>query len=123
MFHLKQEQIKPSTFAEQVDVQEELFKDIKRLLEILALSVGCAQRALNALRCVLVMSSDWDFGVEMNETSNVSESLRSGGHDAFIGRNQGFPAVYSETGITETLDFLGLLLTKDLLTTFDSDKL
>ncbi len=68
VFHLKHEQAEPSTFAEQTDLQE-LFKMVKEVLETLAMSIGCAQRALDALRCVLVMSSDWDFGVELNVPS------------------------------------------------------
>jgi hypothetical protein len=101
VFHMKQEQTEPSTFAEQVDLQE-LFKEIKDVLESLAMSVGCAERALDALRCVLVMSSDWDFGVELNESNT---------HGAFTDRGRALVTSYSEGSLNETIDFLGLLPT------------
>ncbi|KAJ9606264.1 hypothetical protein H2200_009225 [Cladophialophora chaetospira] len=108
VFYLKQEQTEPSTFAEQVDLRD-LFKEIKDVLESLALSVGCAQRALDALRCVLVMSSDWNFGVESNDSSGASQPVRTNPHGAFTDKGRLFVTSYSDGSLTETMDFLGVL--------------
>lgn len=89
-----------------VDLQQ-LFKEIQHVLETLAMSIGCAQRALDSLRCVLVMSSDWDFGVDLNESSGI-DPVRTGAHDTFTERGRTFVPSFSEGSLTETMDFLGL---------------
>ena len=104
VFHLKQDQTEPPTIIEQVEMQE-LFKEIKRVLETLSLTVGCAQRALEALRCVLIMSSDWDFGLEMNDSTSILEPVHTGLPNAFTEGVRSVFACGQETRMTEAPEF------------------
>ena len=54
------------------------------------------------------MSSDWEFGLELNDSTSVSEPAPTRPGNVFTERGRNFLAEYQKTGITETLDFLGL---------------
>ncbi|OQV04118.1 hypothetical protein CLAIMM_09057 isoform 1 [Cladophialophora immunda] len=108
IFHLKQDHIDQSTWLDQTELQK-VFVEIARLLETLALSVGSAQRALAALRCVLIVPSDVDCGLESEDIPSFLEPVRTGTHDAFTERDRDFLDEYSDTNIAETLNFLGLI--------------
>lgn len=105
IFHIKQE---PSSILDPTELQN-LYGEITSLLETLSLSVGSAQRALAALRCVLIINSGCDYGLDLGDSSSILDPIRGGAEDAFTERGRVFPDGYSDEGIAETLNFLGLV--------------
>jgi hypothetical protein len=59
VFYIKHEQSSQWSLADEGDLQGTLEK-VSDLLETLAVFVGSARRALEALRCVLPISNEWD---------------------------------------------------------------
>ncbi|OAP62020.1 hypothetical protein AYL99_04223 [Fonsecaea erecta] len=122
VFALKREHIDQSPWLDQTGLQK-VFVEIGRLLETLAMTVGSAQRALAALRCVLVIPSsnvdveDDGAGLEGSDgirTSFLEEPDRNNGalHDdpaVFVDRDRDFLDEYANPNIAETLNFLGLI--------------
>ncbi|KAK6366245.1 hypothetical protein LTS17_010751 [Exophiala oligosperma] len=89
---------------------------INGLLETLALSVGCAQRALTVLRCALVMSSEGEYDMGSGGPLSMLRSIRHGGEEDFMdgrgrGFSDGFPDGFPDIRIEDTLDYLGLVPT------------
>ena len=110
-FHLKQVQLSHSTSVDQADLQEVL-DSFTNLLETLALTVGCAQRALGALGALgraLIRENDWGMlSADLDWMSSLSAPVH-GPTDSLVERRRVPPEVYSNLNPTETFDFLGLI--------------
>jgi hypothetical protein len=105
VFYIKHEQSSQWSLADQADLQGTLEK-VSTLLETLAVFVGSARRALEALRCVLPISNEWD---SLFDSASGPSAPIPGLQVSSFESGRAFPEAYSDINMEETLQFLGLV--------------